>query len=93
MIYKIILNKTEVQIDEEDKNKIVSNIDKNFIILKSGEVINPSFVQGIIIDHEASRHESKQLEMKRNTDNLSLPRVGKTNIKEMLDKYKPNLGE
>lgn len=58
MIYKIILGKNEIRISEEDKQKIVSNIDKSFITLKSGEVINPSFVQGIVIDHEAGRNET-----------------------------------
>ena len=57
MIYKIILGKNEVRINEEDKQKIVQNIGKSFIILSSGEVINPSFVQGILIDHEAGRNE------------------------------------
>lgn len=57
MIYKIILGKNEIRVDEEDKLKIVQNIDKSFITLKSGEVVNPSFIQGIVIDHEAGRHE------------------------------------
>jgi len=90
MIYKIILGKNEINIDEEDKNKIVANIDKNFIILKSGEVINPSFVQGIFIDHEATREENKYLKMKENTKQLETPRGEVKPIKELLDKYKPN---
>lgn len=57
MIYKIITSKNEIRIDEEDKLKFEQNIDKSFIRLKSGELINPSFVQGIIIDHEAGKNE------------------------------------
>ncbi len=57
MIYKIILGKNEVRISEEDRDKIVNNIGKNFIVLTSGEVVNPSFIQGIVIDHEAGRNE------------------------------------
>lgn len=85
MIYKILIGKNEVKIDEEDKQKIVNNIDKNFIILKSGEVLNPSFVQGIFIDHESSIQERKylpQAEVKRVTKSPEA-------IKELLDKYKP----
>ena len=57
MIYKVILGKNEIRINEEDRDKIVNNIGKNFIVLTSGEVVNPSFIQGIVIDHEAGRHE------------------------------------
>ena len=57
MIYKIILGKNEIRISEEDRDKIVNNIGKNFIVLTSGEVVNPSFIQGIVIDHEAGRNE------------------------------------
>ena len=57
MIYKIILGKNEIRIDEEDKLKITSNIEKNFIVLKNGNIINPSFIQGILVDHEAGRNE------------------------------------
>ncbi len=57
MIYKIILGKNEIRIDEEEKNFFMDNQDKKFIALKSGEVVNASFVQGIIIDHEAGRNE------------------------------------
>ena len=57
MIYKIILGKNEIRISEEDKEKIINNIGKSFIVLSSGEIINPSFVQGIVIDHEAGRNE------------------------------------
>lgn len=57
MIYKIITGKNEIRIDEEDKVKFENNVDKNFIRLKSGELVNPSFVQGIVIDHEAGRNE------------------------------------
>ena len=87
MIYKIILGKTEILIGEEDKLKIVENIDKNFIMLKSGEVINPSFVQGIIIDHEASRQERKELQYKENAKQIDTPRSN-----EVIDitKFKPD---
>lgn len=88
MIYKIILGKFETNIDEEDKNKIVGNIDKSFIILKSGEVINPSFVQGIIIDWEATRDERKQIKMEQNTKELESPRET-GDVKTLLQKYKP----
>lgn len=57
MIYKIILGKNEIRIGEEDRDKIVNNIGKSFIVLASGEVVNPSFIQGIVIDHEAGRNE------------------------------------
>ena len=58
MIYKIILGKNEIRIGEEDRDKIVNNIGKSFIVLQSGEVVNPSFIQGIVIDHEAGRNET-----------------------------------
>lgn len=57
MIYKIILGKNEIRINSEDRDKIVNNIGKSFIVLSSGEVVNPSFIQGIVIDHEAGRNE------------------------------------
>lgn len=57
MIYKIILGKNEIRINQEDRDKIVNNIGKNFIVLSSGEVVNPSFIQGIVIDHEAGKNE------------------------------------
>lgn len=57
MMYKLILGKFETKIDDEDKLKIMQNVDKNFIVLKSGEIVNPSFIQGIIIDKEATRIE------------------------------------
>lgn len=57
MIYKIILGKNEIRIGEDDRDKIVNNIGKSFIVLQSGEVVNPSFIQGIVIDHEAGRNE------------------------------------
>ena len=90
MIYKIILGKNEINIDEEDKQKIVANIDKNFIIIKSGEVINPSFVQGIFIDHEATRENNKLLRMKENSKMIEAPRGEIKDIKSVLEKYKPN---
>ena len=58
MIYKIILGKNEIRVSEEDRDKIVNNIGKSFIVLTSGEVVNPSFIQGIVIDHEAGRNET-----------------------------------
>ena len=58
MVYKIILGKNEIRINEEDRDKIVNNIGKSFIVLQSGEVVNPSFIQGIVIDHEAGRNET-----------------------------------
>lgn len=58
MIYKIILGKNEIRVSEEDRDKIVNNIGKSFIVLGSGEVVNPSFIQGIVIDHEAGRNET-----------------------------------
>lgn len=57
MIYKIILGKNEVRIDEEEKKFFVDNQDKKFIALKSGELVNVAFVQGIVTDHEAGRNE------------------------------------
>lgn len=87
MIYKIILGKTEILIGEEDKKKIVENIDKNFIVLKSGEVINPSFVQGIVIDHEASRQERKDLKM---VDNSKMIEAPQSNEVIDINKFKPN---
>ena len=89
MIYKIILSKTEVIIDEEDKQKITSNIDKNFIILKSGEVINPSFVQGIVIDHEASRQEIKELKMKENMGLISAPEISEPGNQKSIKEFRP----
>ena len=90
MIYKIILGKNEINIDEEDKNKIIANIDKNFILLKSGEVINPSFVQGIFIDHEATRQNNKLLRMENNTKQIDAPRGEIKDIKSVLNKFRPN---
>lgn len=58
MIYKLILGKNEMRIGEQDKQKIFNNIDKSFITLSNGAIINPSFVQGIIPDHEAGKYES-----------------------------------
>lgn len=57
MIYKIILGKNEIRVGEEDRDKIVNNIGKSFIVLSSGEVVNPSFIQGIVIDHQAGPNE------------------------------------
>jgi hypothetical protein len=65
MIYKIITGKNEIRIDEEDKLKFEQNIDKNFIRLKSGELVNPSFVQGIVIDHESGRNEKLTIENRK----------------------------
>ncbi len=91
MMYKIILNKTEVIIDEEDKDKIVANIDKSFILLKSGEVINPSFVQGIIIDCEATRQEATQLKMENNMKRIEAPaELSEEEARKMFGKYKPD---
>lgn len=90
MIYKIILSKNEINIDEEDKIKIINNIDKNFIILKSGELINPSFVQGVFIDHEATRQFNKEQKMINNSKELEAPRQS-GDVSELLKKYKPNL--
>lgn len=90
MIYKIILGKNEINIDEEDKQKIIANIDKNFILLKSGEVINPSFVQGIFIDHEATRQNNKLLRMENNTKQIEASRGDIKDIKNVLNKFRPN---
>lgn len=57
MIYKIIIGKNEIRIDEEEKQFFVDNQDKKFVALKSGEMVNVAFVQGIVIDHEAGRNE------------------------------------
>lgn len=65
MIYKIILGKNEIRISEEDRDKIVNNIGKSFIVLASGEVVNPSFIQGIVIDHEAGRNEKLESKNKK----------------------------
>lgn len=65
MIYKVILGKTEIRIGEKDKQKIMQNIDKSFIVLESGEIINPSFVQGIFIDHEAGKYETIESSKKK----------------------------
>jgi len=58
MIYKIILGKNEIRIDEEEKAFFFNNQDKRFVALKSGEMVNVAFVQGIVIDHEAGRNET-----------------------------------
>lgn len=87
MIYTIILGKTQVNIDEEDKAKVISNIDKSFIVLKSGEVINPSFVQGIVIDHEASRQKIKNIKM---SEDLGLISQREKMIEGSLAKFKPD---
>jgi hypothetical protein len=65
MIYKIILGKNEIRISVEDRDKIVNNIGKSFIVLASGEVVNPSFIQGIVIDHEAGRNETLESKNKK----------------------------
>ena len=65
MIYKIILGKNEIRISEDDRDKIVNNIGKSFIVLTSGEVVNPSFIQGIVIDHEAGRNETLESKNKK----------------------------
>lgn len=57
MIYKIIIGKNEIRIDEEEKEFFINNQDKKFVALKSGELVNVAFVQGIVIDHEAGRNE------------------------------------
>lgn len=57
MIYKIILGKNEIRIDEEERKFFMDNQDKKFVSLKSGNVINVAFVQGILIDHEAGKNE------------------------------------
>ncbi len=57
MIYKIILGKNEIRVDEEEKDFFIKNQDKKFVALKSGELVNVAFVQGIVIDHEAGRTE------------------------------------
>lgn len=87
-MYKIILSKAEILIDEEDKNKISNNIDKNFIMLKSGEIINPSFVQGIVIDHEATRQARKDIRSKENMKELSAP-LESGDVSKLLKKYRP----
>lgn len=58
MIYKIIIGKNEIRIDEEEKEFFINNQDKKFVALKSGELVNVAFVQGIVIDHEAGRNET-----------------------------------
>jgi len=58
MIYKILLGKNEIRIGEEEKKFFMENQDKRFIALKSGELVNVAFVQGIVIDHEAGRNET-----------------------------------
>lgn len=57
MIYKIILGKNEIRIDEEERKFFMENQDKKFVSLKSGNIINVAFVQGILIDHEAGKNE------------------------------------
>jgi hypothetical protein len=88
MIYKILLGKNEISIGEDDKSKIINNIDKNFIVLNSGEVINPSFVQGIIIDHEGTKQERKELKMLENSRMIA-PQVEKM-IEGSISKFKPD---
>jgi len=88
MIYKIILGKAEITIDEEDKNKVANNIDKNFIVLKSGEIVNPSFIQGIVLDHEASRQEKKYVSSNEHLKELNAPREN-GDVSELIKKYKP----
>lgn len=58
MIYKLLLGKNEIRIDSEEKDFFVNNQDKKFVALKSGELVNVAFVQGIVIDHEAGRNET-----------------------------------
>lgn len=61
MIYKIIIGKQEIQIDEDEKNFFVANQDKRFIELKSGEIVNTAFVQAMIMDEEASIEDNRIL--------------------------------
>lgn len=89
MIYKILINKNEIQIDEEEKNFFVGNQDKKFIELKSGELVNVAFVQGIIIDHEASRQEGR---MKKPQQILESDKKNPP-IRELLEKYRPIANE
>lgn len=70
MIYKILIGKNEIRADEEEKDFFVNNQDKKFVALKSGELVNVAFVQGIIIDHEATREENKYLKMKNNNPQI-----------------------
>ena len=87
MIYKIILGKNEIRISEEDKNKITQNIDKSFITLQSGEVVNPSFIQGIVIDHETGRHE--KLEAPKKVIMIDgKPTLIENEVKALSDKFK-----
>lgn len=58
MIYKIIIGKKEIQIDEDEKRFFTQNQNNRFIELKSGEIINTAFVQGIVVDEELSKIEN-----------------------------------
>lgn len=101
MIYKIIIGKKEIQIDDEEKRFFTENQDKRFIELKSGEIINTAFVQGIIMDEDLSREENakklklfpKDLMTKEKLEDLrkSYHQNNKLEIKEVsniLDSYK-----
>lgn len=104
MIYKIVIGKEEVFIDEEEKNFITHNQDKRFIELKTGELINIAFIQGIFIDEGLSRAENKNIlsTLDKNrvnlTDNTGIrenyDQKDKTEIKklgDLLSKYNRSL--
>lgn len=88
MIYKIILGKNEISIDEEEKKFFMDNQDKKFVSLKNGDLVNVAFVQGIIIDHEATQQERKELKMQENSKMINAP-VEKM-IEGSLEKFKPD---
>lgn len=81
MIYKIIIGKQEIQIDEDEKRFFVQNQDKRFIELKSGDLINTAFVQGIIIEEDLSKQENRNL--------MALLPKGTLSEKE-IEEYKDN---
>lgn len=58
MIYKIIVGKEEILIDEEEKRFLTENQDRRFIELKTGDIINAAFVQSITIQEELSRQKN-----------------------------------
>lgn len=83
MIYKIVIGKEEVFIDEEEKNFITLNQDKRFIELKTGELINIAFIQGIFIDEGLSRAENKNILSTLDKNRVNL--TDNTGIRENYD--------
>ena len=88
MIYKIILGKNEIRISEEEKNFFVNNQDKKFVALRSGELVNVAFVQGIVIDHEAGRNEQLNAPKRKVEMIDGKPTLILDEVKALSDKFK-----